>query len=110
MAGKKGRSGRKCWAEIRARFNILEWSVINLQKYLQDDTVPLEKRLAAAQPYIIKILPERIQIDQTPQLTPEDRETIIQSLGVLDRYISERRSGQQVITSEPGPDKTDSPK
>lgn len=60
MAGVKGRSGRRSLADWEKRLKIIDkaWEVA--EKYINDESIPLEKRAELACKIIVKDMPEKL--------------------------------------------------
>ena len=80
MSGVKGRSGRRQAFVSRTNFDLLQWTLSALAKYSTDENVPLEKRLAAVQPYVLKAMPEKLSINSQAKLSEEERISIARLL------------------------------
>ena len=79
MAGVKGRSGRKSHYNEATSLAIVEMSQRTVLQYLSDNTISLEKRLAVAKDFALKVTKNEEKGE-----SPGDRYTFISGGGEVD--------------------------
>ena len=92
MAGVKGRSGRKSmkdWEKIN-RIIAKAWDLA--EKYLSDDTMPIEKRIEIAAKILVKDMPDK--------LTDGDGEAL--QAPVINIYGNRNKAEEQCVRSLEG--------
>ena len=63
MSGVKGRSGRKTHYDELAISEVVNLSVKTVREYLQDTKMPLSKRAALSQAFVVKAMPQKVDAD-----------------------------------------------
>jgi len=61
MAGTKGRSGRKTHYDELAIAEVVNLSIKTCREYLQDMTIPIDKRAELAKHFAVKAMPQKIE-------------------------------------------------
>lgn len=63
MAGVKGKSGRHTHYDELAIADVVNLSIRTVRAYLNDEKIPLEKRVFVAKDFALKRMPQKIQAD-----------------------------------------------
>jgi hypothetical protein len=60
MAGVKGRSGRRPIEREQDRFKIIDKAWSTVSSYLNDESIPIEKRVEVACKVVVKDMPDKL--------------------------------------------------
>jgi hypothetical protein len=92
MSGKAGRSGRKSFYDEKEIAEVVNMSVRTVKMYLNDEGIPLEKKVLVAQGFALKRMPTKIEGEGI-----SDKNFIVIRAGQSDRHNSETASEARPI-------------